>query len=135
MLATIENRGAAADTPIEPFEAVEFELALDLQDATVIPFADCVANAAQVVGAEILFDMPADGTIEDAVRIAAVRMSGDKAGRILFAILNEDGMTVRMASRAEVGERFHGFATAFIGVLERIRSDLPQGLGNPVGTA
>lgn len=123
------------ETAIEPFEAVEFELALDLQDLTAMTFADCVSNAADVVGAEILFDMPADGSVEDAARIAAVRMPGDGSGRILFAILDQDGATLRMASKAEVGERFHGFARAFIGVLERIRNDLPIAAMRPAGTA
>ena len=125
----------AADAGIEPFEAVEFELALDLQDPTAAPFADCVSNAARVVGGEILFDMPADGSIEDATRIAAVRMAGDDSGRILFAILDQEGVTVRMASKAEVGERFHGFARAFVGVLERIRDDMPIAAMRPAGTA
>lgn len=123
------------DAAIEPFEAVEFELALDLQDPTATPFADCVGNAARVVGGEILFDMPADGSIEDATRIAAVRMAGDDSGRILFAILDQEGVTVRMASKAEVGERFHGFARAFVGVLERIRDDMPIAAMRPAGTA
>ena len=133
----LENHTAipAADSAIEPFEAVEFELALDLQDVTAASFADCVSSAAHVIGGEILFEMPADGSIEDAQRIAAVRMAGDNSGRILFAILDQDGLTVRMASRAEVGERFHGFARAFIGVLERIRGDLPIAGMRPAGTA
>ena len=126
---------AQAHAALEPFEAVEFELALDLQDTTIIPFAECVGNAARVIGGEILFDMPADGSIADAVRIAAVRMAGGDSGRILFAVLDQDGTTVRMASQAEVGERFHGFARAFIGVLERIRSDLPLVARRPAAIA
>jgi hypothetical protein len=124
----------AAEAVIEPFEAVEFELALDLQDPASMPFADCVSKAAHVIGGEILFEMPADGSIEDALRIAAVRMAGDNSGRILFALLDQDGTTLRMASTEEVGERFHGFARAFIGVLERIRGDLPDAM-QAAGTA
>ncbi|MBC8130183.1 MAG: hypothetical protein H7Y08_07655 [Rhizobiaceae bacterium] len=120
---------------LEPFEAVEFELALDLQDPTQTTFETCVRVAAEVVGGEILFDMPSDGTIEDCSRIAAVRLRQPSGDRILFAVLGETGATLRVATRADLGDRFHGFAKAFIGVLERIRDDLPAAMSRAAGSA
>lgn len=111
---------------LDAFESVEFELALDMQDPTELPFEACVALAAQVVGGEILFDMPADGTIEDATHMAAVRMPNETRDRIIFVVLDEAKSSLRVASSEEVGERFHGFARAFVSVLERIRDDLPD---------
>lgn len=124
-----------AEPMLEPFEAVEFELALDLQDPTQASFEECVRAAVAVVGGEILFDMPADGSIEDASRIAAVRLPSEGRERILFAVLNDAGSSFRVASRDEIGERFHGFARAFVGVLERIRDDLSFVAMRPAGTA
>lgn len=133
----LENtrRETTAEPSLEPFEAVEFELALDLQDPTRSPFEDCVRNAAGVVGGEILFDMPSDGSIEDASRIAAIRVPHAERDRIFFAVLNESGSAVRVASRGEIGDRFHGFARAFVGVLERIRDDLSIAEMAPAGSA
>lgn len=116
----------AGEPVLDAFESVEFELALDMQDPTELPFEACVAQAAQVVGGEILFDMPADGTIEDATRMAAVRIPNETRDRIIFVVLDEARSSLRVASSDEVGERFHGFARAFVSVLERIRDDLPD---------
>ncbi|BDA83119.1 hypothetical protein Sa4125_06610 [Aureimonas sp. SA4125] len=130
-MQTADDR--AAEPALDALESVEFELALDMQDPTEQAFETCVSNAAQVVGGEILFDMPADDSIEDATRMAAVRIPGAARDRILFVVLDEAGSTLRIASTDEVGERFHGFARAFVSVLERIRDDLPE--LRPVGTA
>jgi hypothetical protein len=116
----------AGEPVLDAFESVEFELALDMQDPTEVPFEACVAHAAEVVGGEILFDMPTDGSIEDAARMAAVRIPHPSRDRILFVVLDEARSSLRMASSEEVGERFHGFARAFVSVLERIRDDLPD---------
>jgi hypothetical protein len=117
---------ATGEPALDAFESVEFELALDMQDPTELPFEACVAHAAQVVGGEILFDMPADATIEDATRMAAVRIPNETRDRIIFVVLDEARSSLRVASPDEVGERFHGFARAFVSVLERIRDDLPD---------
>lgn len=116
-------------------DAVEMELALDLQEPTSRSFEDCVRSAVDVVGGEILFDMPADASLDDASRIAAIRVSGGSSERIVFAILNETETSIRVAEREEVGERFYGFAHAFVGVLERIRDDMSLVRMMPGGTA
>lgn len=129
------RQNSTMDVGLDPFETVEFELALDLQDLTVSGFETCVRNAAEVVGGEFLFDMPSDGSIEDASRIAAVRIRGRERVGILFAILDASGTMIRVPGREEMGERFYGFARAFIGVLERIRDDLSFAEMQPEGTA
>ncbi len=128
---TAIDAGSGAET----LGAVEFELALDMQDPTRIAFDECVRSAAAVVGGELLFDMPSDGSVEDASRIAAVRVSGPQREDILFAILNESGDTIRSPDREEIGERFYGFARAFVGVLTRIRDAMPFGSMETEGSA
>ncbi len=115
--------------------AVEFELAVDMQDPIRTAFDECVRSAAAVVGGELLFDMPSDGSVEDASRIAAVRIANPQRDDILFAILNEAGDTIRSPDREEIGERFYGFARAFVGVLTRIRDDMPFGGMETEGSA
>ena len=116
---------STAATPNTGFFSVELALALDLTNPVDMPFDDCVRNAALVVGGELLFDMPSDGSIEDASRIAAVRTVEGCGNAIVFAILNAEGTDIRVSNREELGDRFHGFARAFVGVLTRIREELP----------
>ncbi|MCQ0990378.1 hypothetical protein [Jiella marina] len=119
----------------EGVETVEFELALDATDLAEGSFEDCVRQAAEMIGGEFLFAMPTDGTFEDVSQIAAVHLAENSRGRVLFAVLNEEGDAIRVPDRDEVGERFYGFARAFIGVLTRIRDELPFGHMEPEGTA
>ncbi|MBP0616393.1 hypothetical protein [Jiella mangrovi] len=122
----------------ESVEAVEFEIALGTSDLGETSFEDCVRQAAEMIGGELLFAMPADGSIEDAREIAAIRIgdANEGGGRVLFAVLNGEGDAVRVADREEVGDRFHGFARAFVGVLSRIRDEMPSfGRLVPEGTA
>ncbi|GGE14156.1 hypothetical protein GCM10011390_36680 [Aureimonas endophytica] len=121
----LNDIAAGAPAPLEGFEAVELELALDLQEPSHGNFENCVRSAAEMVGGEMLFDMPADGSLEDASRIAAFRVPGPANDpRIVFAILDEAEEQIRIAGREEIGERFYGFAQSFVGVLERIRDSL-----------
>ena len=124
-MPAIAHTIAAGEPTNAGFFAVELELALDLEDPHTMAFEECVRSAAVVVGGELLFDMPADGSVEDASRIAAVRRIAGQGNAIVFAILNAEGNEIRVPDREEVGERFYGFAKAFVGVLSRIREDLP----------
>lgn len=119
----------------ESFLGVELELALDLQDPSEEGFDECVRAAAAVVGGELLFDMPSDGAVEDALRIAAVRVAANDGDAIVFAVLNGEGNDIRVCDRQEIGERFYGFARAFVGVLTRIRDDLSFGIAETEGSA
>lgn len=115
----------AGDLATGAVEVIEFEIALDLEDPVRLGFEPSVRAAAQAVGGEFLFDMPADGTIDDASRIAAVRIRQEPRDTIVFAVLDHGGTRLRVADRHEIGDRFHGFARAFVGVLERIRTTGP----------
>lgn len=103
--------------------SIEFEIALDLEDPVLFGFETSVRGAAEAIGGEFLFAIPADGSIDDASRIAAVRIPRATRDDILFAALDASGTRLRVADRGEIGDRFYGFARAFVGVLERIRED------------
>lgn len=118
--------GHAGAGAADAFGEIEFEIALDLEDPALSGFENCVSAAAAAVGGEFLFDMPADGTIEDASRIAAVRIPQTPRDAILFAVLDARGTSLRVANRRDIGDRFYGFARAFVGVLERLRERQPM---------
>lgn len=130
-----QSRNQPVEAMADPFEAIEFELAIDLEDPRAGGFEAAVRRAAASIGGELLFDMPCDGSIEDAARIAAVRVPDAKADRILFAVLDAAGTSIRVAARREVGDRFFGFARAFVGVLETLSPDRSFAGSRPLGSA
>ena len=114
---------ALFDPASDPFEAIEFELELDLQAVRSQPFATAVRAAATATGGEMLFDMPVDDLVPNASRIAAVRFPSRGGSRFSFAILNPAGDRIRVSGRREIGERFYGLAKGYAGVLDRLRAD------------
>jgi hypothetical protein len=119
------GNGRKGSSLADTFESVEFEIALDLQDPLLSGFESCVRAAASVVGGELLFDMPADDTAPNVSRIAAVRIPHDGQDTILLAVLDDSGTRLRVADRREIGDRFYGFARAFVGVIERLKHSRP----------
>lgn len=120
----------AADTPVAsnagepalPLELLELELSLDGFSGDAESFADAVRNAADQVGGDFLFDLPASGLAENCLRIAALRVpnSEDGALSVVFALLDAEGTAVRVESPDEQTEGLKRFAEAFVDVLQRI---------------
>lgn len=120
----------AADTPVAssagepalPLELLELELSLDGFSGDAESFADAVRNAADQVGGDFLFDLPASGLAEDCLRIAALRLpnSEDGALSVVFALLDAEGAAVRVENPDEQTEGLKRFAEAFVDVLQRI---------------
>lgn len=120
----------AADTPVAsnagepalPLELLELELSLDGFSGDAESFADAVRNAADQVGGDFLFDLPASGLAEDCLRIAALRVpnSEDGALSVVFALLDAEGAAVRVENPDEQTEGLKRFAEAFVDVLQRI---------------
>ncbi|SJZ70854.1 hypothetical protein [Consotaella salsifontis] len=105
----------------EPFEIMEFQLALDLEQPFDVDFRSCVRRAAEAVGGEFLFEVPADCSMENASRIAAVRIPTGSREQIAFAALDMLGESIRLCGQSEISERLSGFAQAFVRVIERFR--------------
>ena len=111
-----------ADEAALPLDLLELELSLDGIVTDEEGFADALRVAAEGLGGEFLFDLPASGLAENCRRIAALRMpdaEGD-APRVVFALLEADGPVIRVEHPDEGTDGLRRFAEAFIGVLERI---------------
>jgi hypothetical protein len=79
------------------------------------PFAEAAAR-----GGELLFDLPAEGLMDDCKRIAVLRIpSATSDMRIVLAVLDQNGTDIRMESPAPETAHLVQFADAFIEVLER----------------
>jgi hypothetical protein len=111
--------GADASDPLLPMELLELELSLESYDGDS-DFCDAVRTAAGKTGGELLFDLPAEGLIDDCKRIAVLRIpSASTDMRIVLAVLDQNGTDIRMESPAPETAHIAEFADAFIEVLER----------------
>jgi len=112
----------AADEPALPLDLLELELALDGLATDEAGFADALRAAAGEIDGEFLFDLPASGLFEDCRRIAALRLrdGGEDGARVVFALLEADGASVRVEHPDAATDGLKRFAEAFIDVLERI---------------
>ena len=74
-------------------EAVELEFALGAIDVLIEGFDSALAKAADRVGGEVLFNMPALDTSE-AQRIGAISIAGQPEDQVIFVTLRNDGTTL-----------------------------------------
>lgn len=92
---------AAATSP-EPhsdamtLEAMELEFALGAIDVLAEGFDTALAKAAERVGGEVLFNMPAIDTAT-AQRIGAIAIAGQPQDQVVFVTLCNDGTTLSVA--------------------------------------
>jgi hypothetical protein len=111
--------GTDGKDPLLPAELLELELSLDSYDGDA-NFCDAVREAAAGAGGEFLFDLPAEGLMEDCKRIAVLRIpSAASDMRIVLAVLEHNGNDIRMETPAPETAHLVRFADAFIKVLER----------------
>ena len=120
----------AADTPVVttrsepalPLELLELELSLDGFSGDEAGFAEAVRTAADQLGGDFLFDLPASGLAQNCLRIAALRVpkSDDGALGVVFALLDAEGSAIRVENPDEKTDGLKRFADAFVDVLERI---------------
>jgi hypothetical protein len=111
--------GPDTSDPILPMDLLELELSLESYDGDA-NFCDAVRVAAKRSGGEFLFDLPAEGLLDDCKRIAVLRIpSASSDMRIVLAVLDHNGSDIRMESPAPETAHIVQFADAFIEVLER----------------
>jgi|SRR5690606_32844990 hypothetical protein len=100
-------------------EAVELELALQLQDVVADGFADSVQEAVETAGYRYLFQMPAvDGAGTE--QIAAICTGRGESRRILLVHLDADGRTVRVSPADDDETAYAEIADSFAQVLEEL---------------
>ncbi|MBA8841889.1 hypothetical protein FHW03_005242 [Ochrobactrum sp. RH2CCR150] len=99
-IGTTTQSGSAeesAQTSLEAstmtLEAVELEFALGAIDVLIEGFDAALAKAAERVGGEVLFNMPALDTSE-AQRIGAIAIAGQPQDQVIFVTLRNDGTTL-----------------------------------------
>lgn len=111
--------GTDAGDQLLPMDLLELELSLESYDAND-DFCDAVRVAAAHSGGELLFDLPAEGLMEDCKRIAVLRIpTASSDMRIVLAVLDHNGTYIRMEAPAPETAHIVQFADAFIEVLER----------------
>jgi len=117
----------------EPFAALDFELRLGMADTRHASFETCVRSAATGAGGTLLFEMPARMVAKDIVRIAAVALPGPRRDVLVFVGLDETLHRMRVMGREEVGDRFHEFASGYLGVLDQLRGQFrrPRSAAQP----
>ena len=81
------------ETTTMTLEAVELEFALGAIDVLIEGFDAALAQAAERVGGEVLFNMPALDTSE-AQRIGAIAIAGQPQDQVIFVTLRNDGTTL-----------------------------------------
>lgn len=124
---TVQTRPLAlpppSGDPILTLELVELELSLDGFAVEQDGFSDALRRAAQALGGEFLFDLPASGLAEDCQRIAALRIpeAGGRGNKIVFALLDDSGTGIRVEDPGEETSGLKNFADSFVSVLERMQ--------------
>lgn len=105
-------------------EAVELELALQLQDVVANGFAETVQGAVETAGYRFLFQMPAVGC-DDTQCIAAISAGEGDSRRILLVYLDGDGLSVRVEPTGSNDNAYAEIAQSFAEVMEELdRMDL-----------
>ncbi|OYR19500.1 hypothetical protein [Brucella thiophenivorans] len=87
---------AEAEPEVMTLEAVELEFALGAIDVLIEGFDTALAKAAERVGGEVLFNMPALDTTT-AQRIGAIAIEGQPQDQVVFVTLGNDGTTLSVA--------------------------------------
>jgi hypothetical protein len=128
-MQTSENRIEAGKMPDEvllletglPVEFIELQMALDIILETHPVFSDAVKAAILPLDGEFLFDLPHTEKANGRGHIAAIRIAygGQKAQRLAFAFLADDGMETSIREAGDGAEHLRSFAESFVNVLEK----------------
>lgn len=106
----------AANMPIT-LEAVELELALQMQDICSKGFEDSVQNAVEAAGYNFLFQFPA-GSEDGHQRVAAVSAGDGEERHILLVHLADDGETLRVEAPDNENNSVAEFAASYAGLMD-----------------
>ncbi|EEX86957.1 MULTISPECIES: hypothetical protein [Brucella] len=98
-------------------EAVELEFALGAIDVLTEGFDAALAKAAERVGGEVLFNMPALDTSE-AQRIGAIAISGQPQDQVIFVTLRNDGTTLSLAPLTGYNALFESLGRNYAAVMK-----------------
>ena len=84
-------------------------------------FREAVRDAAIAAGGELLFDLPAEGLVENRRRIAVARIPAEgQSMRVVVATLDRDTARIHLQKPDAKTAHLVGFANAFVGVFKHI---------------
>ena len=112
----------AEDMPIT-LEAVELELALQMQDIVARGFEDSVQDAVEAAGYSFLFQFPA-GQENGHQRVAAISAGVGEDRHILLVHLADDGETLRVEAPDSEPSSVAQFAASYAGLMDHLRQPL-----------
>lgn len=100
-------------------EAVELEFALGAIDVLIEGFDSALAKAAERVGGEVLFNMPALDTSE-AQRIGAIAIAGQPEDQVIFVTLRNDGTTLSVEPPTDENAVFESLGRNYAAVMKSL---------------
>jgi len=117
-MAARYRTGQTADDMMT-LEAVELEFALGAIDVLIEGFDSALAKAAERVGGEVLFNMPALDTSE-AQRIGAIAIAGQPEDQVIFVTLRNDGTTLSVEPPAGENAVFESLGRNYAAVMKSL---------------
>lgn len=120
--STNENLIAASEENAS-LEAVEVEFALGAQDVLTDGFDLSLAKAAEIVGGEVLFNMPALDTT-NAQRIGAILVPSAVQDQVVFVTLLNDGITLSHAPLSGNNVLFESLGRNYAAVMGKLKNGL-----------
>lgn len=100
-------------------EAVELEFALGAIDVLTEGFDTALAKAAERVGGEVLFNMPALDKSE-AQRIGAIAIDGQPEDQVVFVTLHNDGTTLSITPLTGENALFESLGRNYAAVMKSL---------------
>ena len=113
------SSAAEADQDVMTLEAVELEFALGAIDVLIEGFDTALAKAAERVGGEVLFNMPALDTSETQ-RIGAIAIAGQPQDQVVFVTLGNDGTTLSVAPLTGENALFESLGRNYAAVMKSL---------------
>ncbi len=120
--STNENLIAASEENAS-LEAVEVEFALGAQDVLTDGFDLSLAKAAEIVGGEVLFNMPALDTT-NAQRIGAILVPSAVQDQVVFVTLLNDGITLSHAPLSGNNVLFESLGRNYAAGMGKLKNNL-----------
>lgn len=117
--APATSSAAEAEQDVMTLEAVELEFALGAIDVLIEGFDTALAKAAERVGGEVLFNMPALDTSE-AQRIGAIAIAGQPQDQVVFVTLGNDGTTLSVAPLTGENALFESLGRNYAAVMKSL---------------
>lgn len=102
-------------------EAVEVQFALGAQDVLTDGFDLSLAKAAEIVGGEVLFNMPALDTTT-AQRIGAILVPAAQQDQVVFVTLLNDGLTLSHEPLTGNNVLFESLGRNYAAIMGKLKS-------------